>query len=362
MTADAVVIGAGVVGACCAADLAEAGQRVVVVEPNALGGGATAATMGHIMVEDGSEAQFALTAYTRQRWLEAAPHFPEEAEFNRMGTLWVAADEDEMTLVRRKLAYFGTRGVACEALDERGLREAEPQLRPGLAGAFRVTDDAIVYPPVVVKHLLRGITVLRRRAVEVRTGAVRLDTGETLTCGAVVVATGVWARELCPDAPVRPRKGHLAVTDRYPGFLRHEVIELGYLKAAHGSGTESVACNVAPRPNGQLLVGSSRQFDVIDPAIEPRILTWMLRQAISYLPGLSALRVLRTWAGFRAATPDGLPLIGLAPGRAGVWLATGHEGLGISTCFGTGRLVADSILGRTPPFPAEPYHPSRYAH
>jgi D-hydroxyproline dehydrogenase subunit beta len=73
MKADVVVIGAGVVGACCAAELAQAGQRVVVIEPHAVGSGATAATMGHVMVEDGSEPQFALTSNTRARWLELAP-------------------------------------------------------------------------------------------------------------------------------------------------------------------------------------------------------------------------------------------------------------------------------------------------
>ena len=63
---------------------------------------------------------------------------------------------------------------------------------------------------------------------------------------------------LFPSLAVRPRKGHLAITDRYPGFVRHQLVELGYLKSAHGAANESVAFNVQPRATGQVLIGSSR--------------------------------------------------------------------------------------------------------
>jgi glycine/D-amino acid oxidase-like deaminating enzyme len=71
------------------------------------------------------------------------------------------------------------------------------------------------------------------------------------------------------------------------------------------------------------------------------------------------LSVIRTWTGFRAATPDKLPLIGPCPGDERLYLATGHEGLGITTSLATGKLVADQILQRTPAIPVEPYLPGR---
>ncbi|MCC6535902.1 MAG: FAD-dependent oxidoreductase, partial [Bryobacterales bacterium] len=118
------------------------------------------------------------------------------------------------------------------------------------------------------------------------------------------------AHHLPVTIPVAPRKGHLAITDRAPGFLRHQIVELGYLKSAHGHETESVACNLQPRATGQVLIGSSRQYGVHTAAVEPRMLQRMLRRALEYMPGLAGLPVVRTWTGFRAATPDGLPLIG----------------------------------------------------
>jgi len=104
-TADAVVIGAGIVGAACAATLARDGMRVTVVECGTVGGGATAAGMGHIVVMDDSEAQFALTRYSRELWDRAAPTLAPQVEFQRSGTLWIAAGEDEMAEVRRKAEW-----------------------------------------------------------------------------------------------------------------------------------------------------------------------------------------------------------------------------------------------------------------
>ncbi|HTX34408.1 MAG TPA: FAD-binding oxidoreductase, partial [Bryobacteraceae bacterium] len=78
-----------------------------------------------------------------------------------------------------------------------------------------------------------------------------------------------------------------------------------------------------------------------------------------YMPEIGQLTAIRTWTGFRAATPDKLPLIGPCPTDPRLYLATGHEGLGITTSLATGRLVADQIAGRTAPIPIEPYLPGR---
>jgi len=95
--------------------------------------------------------------------------------------------------------------------------------------------------------------------------------------------------------------------------------------------------------------------------VEPAMLDRMLRRAIEYLPGLGELSAIRSWTGHRAATPDKLPLIGPSLVSDRIWLATGHEGLGITTSLGTGRLLADQLLGRTPEISATPYLPARFA-
>ena len=360
-----IVAGGGIVGAACAHELSAAGLRVAIVEPGAIGGGATAAGMGHIAVMDDSEAQFALTRYSQLLWKALADRLPSQAEYVASGALWVAADEDELVEVRRKHAYYSQRGAPVEILDAQNVAAAEPNLRPGMTGALLVRDDAVVYPPCVAQFLMdeaqqRGARViLGRKIVKLDTERARLDDGSVLAGRYFVLATGVAAAELVPDVNVQPRKGHLVITDRYPGFVRHQIIELGYLKSAHATHSDSVAFNVQPRPSGQVLIGSSRQYRNGDPAIDRSILRAMLHRASEYMPGLRKLSAIRSWTGFRAATPDKLPLIGVHPEMENVFLTTGHEGLGITTSLGTAKLVTALILNRKPQIPAEPYSPAR---
>jgi D-hydroxyproline dehydrogenase subunit beta len=83
----------------------------------------------------------------------------------------------------------------------------------------------------------------------------------------------------------------------------------------------------------------------------------MLRRAVEYLPGIGALSALRTWAGFRPATPDKRPLIGEWESR--LWVAAGHEGLGITTAPGTAALLCSRLLGGPSPLDAAPFEPRR---
>ena len=88
----------------------------------------------------------------------------------------------------------------------------------------------------------------------------------------------------------------------------------------------------------------------------------MLDRATSFIPGLGILNVDRIWSGFRAATPDKLPLIGPWPQERRLWIAAGHEGLGITTSLATGKLIADLVADRTPAIEANPYRPNREVH
>ena len=362
---DVAIAGGGIVGAACAEECAAAGLAVVVVEPGPVGGGATAAGMGHIVVMDDSPAQIALTNYSRTLWMARAAEFPSDVEYVSAGTLWVAADAEEMAEVERKRAVYEAIGVRAEVLGPRELAEAEPNLRPGLAGALRVPDDAVVYPPCAARYMLqrareRGAVVRAGEAAAELSGAgIKLRDGSFVAAGTVVNATGQWAPALTPGIDVRKRKGHLVITDRYPGFVHHQLVELGYLKSAHSIAADSVAFNVQPRKTGQLLIGSSRQFGAEHGEIDTHMLTRMLRRAQEYMPGLASLTAIRSWTGFRAATPDKLPLIGPCPEDPRLYLATGHEGLGITTSLATGKLVADQLLHRNPAIPVEPYLPGR---
>lgn len=366
VTCDVAVVGAGIVGAACAAECAAAGLKVQILDRGPIGGGTTAAGMGHIVVMDDSEAQFALTAYSRTLWHRLAERLPPDVEYVRCGTLWVAVDEDEMQEVRRKHAFYTARGIGVDVLDAAATAEAEPHLRRDLAGSLLVRDDAVIYPPAAARFLVEqaqacNAEIMAGANVRELTsgGEVVLADGTRLSAGVAVNAAGSDSPALTAGLPVRKRKGHLAITDRYPGYVRHQIVELGYLKSAHSATSDSVAFNVQPRKTGQLLIGSSRQFGADDTGVDAALLRRMLVRAAEYLPGVGNLSTLRVWTGHRAATPDKLPYIGPSVVSDRVWLATGHEGLGITTSLGTGKMLADLILRRPTGIPAAPYSPGR---
>lgn len=363
-TFDVAIAGGGIVGCACALACAQRGLSVALAERDVLGSGATAAGMGHIVVMDDSEAQFALTRCSQQLWQALA--LPPSAEYVQTGTLWIATDHEEMAGAERKLAAYSERGVPCKLLTATQLAEAEPNLASGLAGALLVPDDAVVYPPIVALELARraeqlGAQIIVGRSVKaLGQGVMLLDDGTELRASRLVHALGADATAIAPELPIRKRKGHLVITDRYPGFVHHQLVELGYLKSAHSTSADSVAFNVQPRQTGQLLIGSSRQFGAEHSAVDQPILSAMLARAALYLPGVNALNTLRVWTGFRAATPDKLPLIGPVATDPTLWLATGHEGLGITTSLATAELIAAVLTGTKPPIAPEPYLPGRF--
>ena len=362
---DVAIVGAGIVGAACAAALSREGLTVVVIDAGGVATGTTAAGMGHIVVMDDSEAQFALTHYSQQLWDKLAAEMPSTCEYEHCGTIWVAANEVEMFEVRRKHDLYASHGIRTQILDEKSLHDAEPNLAGGLPGGLLVESDSVVYQLAATRYLMDRATangaVLRtgKRATRIVDTGVRLENGNQISAEKVINAAGPHAAELSPQLKIRKRKGHLVITDRYDGFARHQLVELGYLASAHGSETDSVAFNVQPRKTGQVLLGSSRQFDVDDTNVDDTILRRMVNRAVEYMPKLRQLSAVRVWTGFRPATPDNLPYIGKIPGFENVFAAAGHEGLGITTSLGTAKLLSDEIMGRTPAISPEPYLPSR---
>lgn len=363
MNADVIVIGAGIVGSACADELARRGLDVLVIDSQR--GGATAVGMGHLVAMDDNLAEMALTQYSIGVWRELAKNLDASCAYRNCGTLWLAADDAEMQGAEQKMAALQTHGVACEMLSTSELQAAEPALRKGLIGALKVSGDGIVYAPNAARWLLARhapqITRLDATVVEVDGNRVRLHDQRWLSATAVVLANGIHATELCPELPIRPKKGHLLITDRYPQLIHHQLVELGYITSAHANEGTSVAFNAQPRPTGQIFIGSSRQFDTLDNEVEGPVLARMLKRALEYLPGLEDMNAIRSWTGFRAATPDGLPILGEHPQQPGLWLAVGHEGLGVTTAPGSAHLLAALMFKEIPAFDARPYQFGRFS-
>src|SRR6202012_3766637 len=130
---DILIVGAGIVGSAVARECARMGWRVGVVEGGTPAGGATAAGMGHVVVMDDSPAQLALTAFSRSLWREESVTLPKSVEYEARGTIWVAADEEEMAEVHAKKSVYAQAGIDSHVLSPTELATQEPYLRSGLA-------------------------------------------------------------------------------------------------------------------------------------------------------------------------------------------------------------------------------------
>jgi D-hydroxyproline dehydrogenase subunit beta len=374
-----VIIGAGMVGAAAAAWLAGTGRTVCVIDRAGPLGGTTASGEGNLLVSDkvpGPELSLALRSLGLWREFAAGPG--PGFEFEPKGGVVVAHDPGQLAGLRDLAGRQRAAGVEVTGLDEAGLRAAEPYLAAGLAGGAFYPQDAQVQPMrAAVAFLARapGLTVTRADAVGLaRAGRdLRLTTDRgPVTSPVVVNAAGPWGGEaagrLGSALPVRPRRGHILVTEPLPPLVRHKVYECGYVATVTtDEAAAAFSAVVEGTASGTVLVGSSRDFGGRLPGAGARsappelpALAEIARRAIALFPFLGRARAIRAYTGFRPASPDHLPIIGRDPTVAGLYHATGHEGAGIGLAPATAELLTAIIDGGPPPVDPAPFAPARF--
>ncbi|MFF8827972.1 NAD(P)/FAD-dependent oxidoreductase [Streptomyces sp. NPDC015131] len=372
---DAVIVGAGVVGAACAYYASRAGLTVTVVDRGPVAGGTTGAGEGNLLVSDkepGPELDLALLS--TRLWRELARTLPPETEYEPKGGLVVASDETALTALHALAARQAEAGADTRPVPAGALAALEPHLAPGLAGGVHYPEDAQVQPAMAAAQLLRASGAHVRPGEEVTavltgpSGAVRgvrTSRGD-LHAPAVVNATGTWGGALAALAgvhlPVRPRRGFVLVTEPLPPRLvRHKVYAADYVADV---ASDSAALQSSPvvegTPAGTVLIGATRERVGFDRTLSTEALRRLAAGAIALFPVLGGARALRAYHGFRPYLPDHLPAIGPDPRVPGLHHACGHEGAGIGLAPATGALVAAALTGARPPLDPAPFRPDRF--
>ncbi|MFD4864137.1 NAD(P)/FAD-dependent oxidoreductase [Streptomyces sp. NPDC058412] len=370
---DAVIIGAGVVGAACAYYAARAGLSVAVVDRGAVAGGTTGAGEGNLLVSDkeaGPELDLALLS--TRLWTELAAVLPRAIEYEPKGGLVVAPHDATVRALRSFAEGQRKAGVDAVEVPADALHELEPHLAPGLAGGFHYPQDAQVQPAQAAARLLAASGAEVYLGEEV-TG-VLLDRGAVrgvstprreLLAPAVVNAAGTWGGRIAELAgvtlPVLPRRGFVLVTEPLPRVVRHKVYAADYIAdVASGSAALQSSAVVEGTPSGPVLIGATRERVGFDRSLSTEALRRLAAQAAALFPVLADVRVLRTYHGFRPYLPDHLPAIGADPRRPGLLHACGHEGAGIGLAPATGALITAALTGDEPPLPPAPFDPARF--
>lgn len=374
---DVVVVGAGIVGACCALELVRAGLSVCVVDRGGVASGTTGGGEGNILVSDKSPGpELDLALLSRALWFELIDELPRAVELEAKGGVIVTGTEKGLGGLATLSSGQRDAGIEAYDVDAAGLRELEPHLAPTLLGGVHYPQDMQVQPMLAAAHLLRRArdlgAVLRLRTEVL--GAVTGDGGSVvgvatdqgpIACRWIVNAAGTWGGEvssrLRAPIPVLPRRGFILVTEPLGDVVRHKVYGADYVDnvASSAEGLETSPVVESTR-SGTVLIGASRERVGFDRTVVFSVLARLAEQARALFPVLGSARVQRTYRGFRPYCPDHLPVIGPDPRVDGVVHACGHEGAGIGLAPATGRLVAQALTGTATAMPLEPFSPLRF--
>ena len=411
--ADVVIIGGGIIGAACAADLAEAGADVVVVDRGAAGHGCSygnagwitpsfalplpmpgmlpkvlrwlrdpesplhiqprvspslawwltrfLASMNEKALERGVAALTELSKFSLDSYLALADEARGHLDLKQAGLLLVANTEAGLQDARRELELVGPHGIEGWELDAFALREFEPAVVGDMAGGVYFPNEAHLEPLKAVQLLLGRA---RSFGARVRTGAEVFDfrhcgssidavrtTRGWIEADQIVLATGAWSRQLGRQLSVRiPVMGGKGYAAIVPPFQPKPRIPLMLVE-------RKIA--VTPRATSVRLAGTLELVES-NRGISARRLDAVINGSRAYLSVPRDVQVCEAWAGLRPCTPDGIPVIGRTARYDNLIIATGHQMLGLQTAPATGRLVTDLIFDRQPTFDPKPFDPDRF--
>ncbi len=308
-------------------------------------------------------AKGALLRYSRALLEDLVYGHDLDCGFESGGLYYVFRTAKALRRHARELPLLAELGIPARTLDGQALAAEEPALKPGLAGAVFFPGDAQLRPDRYTAELARLVRedggaieegVCVTGIVRGRHGIEAVQTSEGVRrAGQVVLALGAWSTgfgdQLRLNIPVQPGKGYSITYDRPAAPPRRPLV----LK-------ERSVC-VTTWDDGFRL-GSTMEFSGYDDRLDPVRLGALERGAAEYLrepPAAGGRR--EPWCGWRPMTWDDLPMLGRAPGHNNLWLATGHGMMGMGMSAGTGRLLADLMVGRAPAIDPSPYSPARFA-
>jgi D-amino-acid dehydrogenase len=410
----AVVIGGGVIGVSCAHYLVREGWQVTLVDRAGVGSGSSHGNCGFIcpshilplaepgMVSKGIKSLFArnspfaikprldpalwswllhFAARCNERDMIAAGHGIQallesslplyrelidgerlDCEFESRGMLFAYRSKHEMD------AYAATDRLMTEAFacparrcDGDELALLEPALRPGLAGGWFYHDDAHLRPDKLMQSwrqsiAARGAVIHENcsfnsfRSQNGRASVALTQHGE-LPADLFVVATGAWTpllnQQLGCKVPIQPGKGYSLTMPR-PAVCPTIPLIFPETRVA-----------VTPFKSGYRL-GSTMEFAGYDDSIRTERLQLLKDGSAGYLHEPYCEPILEKWFGWRPMTYDSLPIIDRTPFHENVFIAAGHNMLGLSMATATGKLIAELASGITPHIDPSPYRVSRF--
>ncbi|MEZ6141390.1 MAG: FAD-dependent oxidoreductase [Zavarzinella sp.] len=409
MSKNVVVVGSGIIGTACAHYLVESGHRVTILEKGQFGRACSYANCGYVCpshvlplampgaiqrtmkmalqrdsafrikfrlnwqfwkwmfrfarrcnqrdMMESAKAINPLLQWSRTLYTELMNDLGQASDWQTRGLLFVFASQKAMEhyaetneLLTREF------GVSATPYAGEQLTVLEPSLKPGSAGGWHYAGDAHMRPDRLLSAWqsslqARGVKIVENTPLEQwqthgsKVHLINTPQGE-ITADAVVIATGAWTPQLAKllrtQIPIQPGKGY-SVTMARPSIC--PAIPMIF---------EEHHVAVTPFASGYR-IGSMMEFVGYDESIAPKRIQFLKNSAAHYLREPVAVPETEQWYGWRPMTPTSRPMICRLPKLENVYLAAGHNMLGLSMAPATGKLISQLVSEVATDIPTAPY-------
>ncbi|MCR4520031.1 FAD-binding oxidoreductase [Bosea sp. 47.2.35] len=357
---DLAVIGGGIMGSAAACRAAAGGMRVIVIEQQTIGSGASGVNAGTLSLQIKRVKLMPYAVKGHELWEHAGAH----VGFHKTGGITLAFNQREADLLHERMALKREAGAPIELISPARVAELEPNLSRKVVAASWSAEDGYANASLTGAYYrarmeTAGVAIREHTpvtAIDSNGGSFELATSAgPIRATRLLLACGAWLKSAAAmiglDLPVRARVNTVSVTERGPPLVGTVI--------GHATGL----LTLKQKPNGSVLIGGGWQGTGSPEqgrgCVDPETLLPNLRLAMFAVPGLDRFRVVRSWTGFEANVPDFYPLAGAAPGIENAFLLGCVRG-GYTIGPYIGALMGDLILGREPELPL--FDPGRFAN
>ncbi len=372
---DVAVIGGGIIGLSTAHYLLKSGKRVLMVEKEQFGAGASGACDDMILLQSkkpGISLQLALESIEMYKYL--SKELDMDVEFESRGGMILIENEQELAVMEEFVEQQKIFGLDVSIIDKNEVEKRQPHVKSGILASTYSNKDSQVNPLKVMRGFLKknnklGLVTIKGAALKEISPfkdywKLSFDNGETVETQYIVNAAGAWTPQIGKmigiDIPIVPKKGQIVVTEQIPSIGETNVWSAEYivskLKPEMNKKKDDIHSKLgigfafSQTTDGNYLIGSTRENAGFDRETSLTALNILVNQAVRFFPIMKNVNIIRSFAGLRPASEDGKPIIGEVESRKGFFIASGHEGDGIALAPITGKLISDMINGIHVPY------------
>ncbi|AOT72645.1 NAD(P)/FAD-dependent oxidoreductase [Geosporobacter ferrireducens] len=365
---DVVVIGGGIIGLSSAYYLTKTGKRVLLIEKNEIGSGASGACDDMILLQSKKPGiSLALAMESLEMYRSLSKELNLDLEFESRGGMILIETQQQLEVMEAFVAQQRKSGLEVEVIDRKAVVKKQPYVKDTVIASTYSSKDAQVNPLKVMRGFLgkgisNGLQVIRRSTItsidqKKDYWKISLDDGMQVEAEYVINAAGAWAAEIGTmidlEIPVKPKKGQIVVTEQIPQVGQANVWSAAYIASKlkpemidniHDEYRKmGIGFAFTQATDGNYLIGSTREDVGFDKGTTFKAINMMIKQAVDFFPVLKNVHMIRCFSGLRPATADGKPIIGEVPHKKGFYIAAGHEGDGIALAPITGKVIAEMI-------------------